>query len=182
MEREQLLRQRVQADFEYNLRLVEERDAELTRYEAAAAELRQAVNLLTAESSELKVMRGVNKSHLEMVTATAKSCTKNFFPAQVCLAEREMELGSEREERRRMIENLQAELEEKRWSQREEAEEERRRCEKVRRELEAKLREVEREGERVRLEMTAQFDEEAFRLQEQHRTQVYSHFSLSECK
>ena len=71
MEREQLLRQRMQADFEYNLRLVEERDAELTRYEAAAAELRQAVNLLTAESSELKVMRGVNKSHLEMVTATA---------------------------------------------------------------------------------------------------------------
>ena len=72
-----------------------------------------------------------------------------------------------------MMENLQVELEEKRWSQREEAEEERRRCEKVRRELEAKLREVEREGERVRLEMTAQFEEEAFRLQEQHRTQVY---------
>lgn len=52
---EQLLRQQLQADFEYNLRLLGERDSELASYEAAVRELRQTVNTLTAENSELKV-------------------------------------------------------------------------------------------------------------------------------
>ena len=52
------MRQQLQADFEYNLRLLEERDKELERYEAAFAELRAVVNGLTAEASELKVVRG----------------------------------------------------------------------------------------------------------------------------
>lgn len=52
------MRQQLQADFEYNLRLLEERDRELERYEAAFAELRAVVNGLTAEASELKVARG----------------------------------------------------------------------------------------------------------------------------
>ena len=58
---EQSLRQRLQADFEYNLKLVEERDGELAKYEAAVVELRLALNQLMAENSELKVymMMGV---------------------------------------------------------------------------------------------------------------------------
>ena len=55
---EQVLRQQLQADFEYNLKLVEERDNELAKYEAALAELRLAVHHLTTENSELKVGLG----------------------------------------------------------------------------------------------------------------------------
>ena len=55
---EQRVRQQLQADFEYNLRLLEERDRELERYEAAFAELRAVVTGVTAEASELKVVRG----------------------------------------------------------------------------------------------------------------------------
>ena len=55
---EQVLRQQLQADFEYNLKLVEERDNELAKYEAALVELRLAVHHLTTENSELKVGLG----------------------------------------------------------------------------------------------------------------------------
>ena len=61
--REELLRRQLEADFQFNLQLVGERDAELARYEAAVAELRQAVNSLTAESSELRVTYIVSHSH-----------------------------------------------------------------------------------------------------------------------
>lgn len=59
MREEQLLRQQLQADFEYNLQLMRERDSELAKYEAAVAELRTAINHLTAENSELKVRQFV---------------------------------------------------------------------------------------------------------------------------
>lgn len=52
---EQLLRQQLQADFEYNLNLMKERDKELLKYEAVLTEMRLAINQLTAENSELKV-------------------------------------------------------------------------------------------------------------------------------
>ena len=55
---EQSLRGQLQADFEYNLQLVEERDSELAKYETALAELRLAVHHLEAENSELKVGLG----------------------------------------------------------------------------------------------------------------------------
>eukprot|EP00731_Ephydatia_muelleri_P021534 Em0014g125a len=42
-------------DFEYNLSLLEQRDAELSRYDTAFAELRQTVQNLVAENSELKI-------------------------------------------------------------------------------------------------------------------------------
>lgn len=42
-------------DFEYNLSLLEQRDAELARYDTAFAELRQTVQNLVAENSELKI-------------------------------------------------------------------------------------------------------------------------------
>ena len=61
MREEQVLRQQLQADFEYNLKLVEERDSELARYEAALAELRLAVHHLAAENSELKVGLGYHE-------------------------------------------------------------------------------------------------------------------------
>ena len=157
--------QRLQADFEYNLRLAEERDAELARYEAAVAELREAVNLLTAESSELKV------EDVSMHSALA-----NLHSLQVCLAEREEELARETEEHQQRLVNLQAEMEERRRSHRDEVEGERRKFEGVRRELEMRLREVEGERERVRLELTAQFEEETGRMEVQHRTQVTGFF------
>lgn len=50
-----MLRHQLQADFEYNLQLIAERDTELAKYEAAIAELRVAIDYLTAENSELKV-------------------------------------------------------------------------------------------------------------------------------
>ena len=55
---EQLLRQQLQADFEYNLQLLGERDRELGQYEVAVAEMRAAINSLTAENSELKAGGG----------------------------------------------------------------------------------------------------------------------------
>ena len=161
VEREQLLCQRLRADFEYNLQLVEERDAELARYEAAVSELRQAVNLLTAESSELKV-----KTVFCLFVCTL------CLPLQVCLAEREAELDRERKEREEMVACLHAEMGERRQTEREVVDEERRRCEQTRRELEARLRKVEGEVERTRVEVTAHFEEEAHRTHQQHRTQV----------
>ena len=52
---ERRLRQQLQTDFEYNVSLVRERDGELGTYEAAFTRLRDVVNQLTAEGSELKV-------------------------------------------------------------------------------------------------------------------------------
>ena len=94
------------------------------------------------------------------------------LPLQVCLAEREAELDRERKERQEMVACLHAEIEERRRTEREGVDEERRRCEQTRRELEARLRKVEGEVERTRVEVTAQFEEEAHRTQQQHRTQV----------
>ena len=53
----------LQADFDYNLKLLSQRDEELARYEGAFAELKRVVNNLLAENSELKVRRkgGVEK-------------------------------------------------------------------------------------------------------------------------
>ena len=42
-------------DFEYNLSLLQQRDEELGRYDTAFAELRQTVQNLVAENSELKI-------------------------------------------------------------------------------------------------------------------------------
>ena len=91
----------------------------------------------------------------------------------MCLADRDAELCREREERQEFVAGLQAEVDERRRAHWEEVERERRRCEKVRRELETRLREIEGEAERARVEVTAKFEEEAQRTQQQHRTQVY---------
>ena len=45
----------LQADFDYNLTLLSQRDEELARYENAFAELKRVINSLLAENSELKV-------------------------------------------------------------------------------------------------------------------------------
>ena len=45
----------LQADFDYNLSLLSQRDDELAHYEKAFAELKRVINNLLAENSELKV-------------------------------------------------------------------------------------------------------------------------------
>lgn len=48
---------RLQADFDYNLTLLGQRDEELAHYESAFSELKRVINNLLAENSELKVFR-----------------------------------------------------------------------------------------------------------------------------
>ena len=60
----------------------------------------------------------------------------------------------------------------------EEVERQRRGCEQVRRELEQRLGELEGERERVRLEITAHYEEDARKIHHQHRTQVCVSVSL----
>ena len=55
-------------DFEYNLTPLEQRDAELARYDTVFAELRQTVQNLAAEKSELKIEIG----RLNQVVSTHK--------------------------------------------------------------------------------------------------------------
>lgn len=57
VQEEQVLRKRLEADFQYNMRLLQDRDAELARYESAVTELKLVLNALSAESSELKVRK-----------------------------------------------------------------------------------------------------------------------------
>ena len=159
--REQLLRQQLQTDFEYNLRLVEERDRELVEYEAAIRELREAVNQLTAENSELKV-RPISYHRSQTVCL------------QVMVAEGESAVSREREYHGEKMASLQTQLDQWQCAHREEVEGERKSAREVRRELEERLREVEGETERVRLEVTAHYENEAHRRDQQHRTRVYS--------
>lgn len=88
------------------------------------------------------------------------------------LAESECAVAQQRQQHSQTVTALHAEIEEVRHSKCEEMEGERSRCEGVRRELEQRLGEVEGDGERVRLEVTAYFEEEARRTGHQHQTQV----------
>ena len=45
----------LQADFEYNLSLLEQRDKELSQYEEVFAQVKTVINSLAAENSDLKV-------------------------------------------------------------------------------------------------------------------------------
>ena len=105
---EQRVRQQLQADFEYNLRLLEERDRELDRYEAAFAELRAVVTGLTAEASELKVVReGAGQVGSGRVPSLQVQLAE--ASAAVC---REKEARQELQEHHRSrMEQLQSELE-----------------------------------------------------------------------
>lgn len=88
------------------------------------------------------------------------------------LAENESAVAKEKEELKQRVAGLYSELGEVRRERGEEVEGERRRCAEVRRELVQRLEEVEGERERVKLEVTAYFEEEARRTYHQHRTQV----------
>ena len=90
------------------------------------------------------------------------------------LAESECAVARQREQHRQTTASLHSEMEESRRSHWEEVEGERRKCEEVRRKLEQRLGEVEGEGERVRLEVTAHYEEDARKIHHQHRTQVYT--------
>ena len=52
-ERERL--SQLQADFDYNLSLLDSRDQQLSQYESNFMDLKRIVNALVAENSELKV-------------------------------------------------------------------------------------------------------------------------------
>lgn len=88
------------------------------------------------------------------------------------LAENESAVAKEKEDLKQRVAGLYSELEEVRRGRGEEVEGERRRCAEVRRELIQRLEEVESERERVKLEVTAHFEEEARRTHHQHQTQV----------
>lgn len=47
----------LEADFDYNLSILDSRDGELAHYESAFKDLRRVVNALVAENSELKVSK-----------------------------------------------------------------------------------------------------------------------------
>lgn len=88
------------------------------------------------------------------------------------LAENESAAAKQKEQQRLTVASLYVELEEVRTGKGEEVEGERRKCAEVRRELEQRLEGVEGEVKRVKLEVTAHFEEEARKTYQQHRTKV----------
>ena len=100
---------------------------------------------------------------------------------QVSLADSECAVARQREQHGKAIASLQSKMEESRRSYWEEVERERRRCEEVRRELEKRLGELEEEGERVRVEVTTHYEEDARKMHHQHRTQVCGGVCLCWC-
>lgn len=55
LQREQEHISQLEADFDYNLSILDSRDEELAHYESAFKDLKRVVNALVAENSELKV-------------------------------------------------------------------------------------------------------------------------------
>lgn len=66
--------QQLQCDFEYNLSLLEQRDAELGRYDTTFSEVRSTVSGLVTENSELKVGFEVALQHQTVGLASWCMC------------------------------------------------------------------------------------------------------------
>lgn len=69
---------KLKEDFVYNLKLVEERDAELERYDSLFSELKNIDSVRTAEVSELKIKLDDLKSKLEQEEKAQEDLKKHY--------------------------------------------------------------------------------------------------------
>ena len=83
LKNERLRFRKLKEDFEYNLRLIEERDEELEKYDAAFTKVRQAESTKTAEVSELFVKIDELKLKLENEKQAKEELQKHY--QKVCM-------------------------------------------------------------------------------------------------
>lgn len=109
--------QRLQEDFVYNLRVLEERDRELERYDAEFAQARRREEAQQAEASELKIEVAKLKQELSREARRSEELQRQH---QLTLQEHRLELGrvhsdknSELDQQREQYENLRWKLERK---------------------------------------------------------------------
>ena len=93
-------------DFEYNLKIIEERDAELLKYEKVFADLRECANLKNLEVSDMKITMEELKSRLvqsekekaELERQYTKRTSDLKSHMSHCLAEKNKEIEQEKDE------------------------------------------------------------------------------------
>ncbi|XP_078691345.1 coiled-coil domain-containing protein 57-like isoform X2 [Branchiostoma floridae x Branchiostoma belcheri] len=143
--------QKLKEDFKYNLRLLEERDKELERYDAVFAELKAVENAKNAEMSELKIQQDELRTAVSREEAARAELQKHY---QHRLREQQHELDKFRSLK---------EAEVKR---------EREEFEKFKRDLERSLQEVEADLDAQKRELTTGFDEALRRREHEFRKQA----------
>ncbi|XP_066292208.1 coiled-coil domain-containing protein 57-like [Branchiostoma lanceolatum] len=143
--------QKLKEDFKYNLRLLEERDKELERYDAVFAELRAKENAKNAEISELKIKQDELRTAVSREEAARAELQKHY---QHRLREQQQDLDKFRSLK---------EAEVKR---------EREEFEKFKRDLERSLQEVEADLDAQKRELTTGFDEALRRREHEFRKQA----------
>ncbi|XP_078609551.1 coiled-coil domain-containing protein 57-like isoform X2 [Branchiostoma floridae x Branchiostoma japonicum] len=143
--------QKLKEDFKYNLRLLEERDKELERYDAVFTELKAKENAKNAEMSELKIAQDDLRTAVSREEAARAELQKHY---QHRLREQQQELDKFRSLK---------EAEVKR---------EREEFEKFKRDLERSLQEVEVDLNAQKRELTTGFDEALRRREHEFRKQA----------
>eukprot|EP00058_Branchiostoma_floridae_P021601 XP_002607091.1 hypothetical protein BRAFLDRAFT_68117 [Branchiostoma floridae] len=143
--------QKLKEDFKYNLRLLEERDKELERYDAVFAEMKAKESAKNAEMSELKIAQDDLRTAVSREEAARAELQKHY---QHRLREQQQELDKFRSLK---------EAEVKR---------EREEFEKFKRDLERSLQEVEADLDAQKRELTTGFDEALRRREHEFRKQA----------
>ncbi|MBN3313492.1 CCD57 protein, partial [Atractosteus spatula] len=131
--------QRLKEDFEFNLRVLEERDRELERYDAMAARLHSVESARQAETSELRIQ--IDKLQ-EAVSAEARKREELQRLYQQRVAEQHLQLETVQSTKGHEIERHREEYE------------------SLKRELERKIQEVEGELALQKQELMVEFDSE----------------------
>ncbi|KAJ8363680.1 hypothetical protein SKAU_G00125110 [Synaphobranchus kaupii] len=131
--------QQLQEDFQFNLRVLDERDRELERYDVMAARLQTTESTRQAESSELRIQINKLQEAVTKETGKREDIQRQY---QQRLAEHRLQL-----ERVQSVKDC-------------DIQKHREEYERLKRELERKIREVEGELALQKQELMAEFDDE----------------------
>ncbi|XP_013420877.1 coiled-coil domain-containing protein 57 [Lingula anatina] len=142
---------KLKEDFKYNLKLLEERDVELERYDAIFGELKAAINAKNGEISEMKIQQDELCASLKREEQAKEQLQMHY---QQRMREKQTEVDQFRSEKEAEIKA------------------EREQLENIKRNLEHQLREVEGELDVQKREITAGFDEAMKRREHEFRTQM----------
>lgn len=143
--------QQLRNDFEYNLKLLEERDKELTQYDEVFEQLKNIINNKTAEISELHI-------HIDQLNNQITSFERDKADLKQHYTERVAEL-------QRQTTTFQQQCHAN-------ADKERRHYEQLCNQLQLRLRQCEEESERIREESGRDLEELLRRKEQDHRIKV----------
>jgi len=129
---------KLKEDFQYNLKLLEDRDSELERYDTAFDNLKSVVRDRDIEVTELKVQVAELQSQVNQEAS---------------------KLTEEQRHHEEKIAEIREQLESTRWARDEELRKQRDEFEPIKRDLQRKLRDKEDEVDAQRKDMAAAFDE-----------------------